>query len=414
MGLFNTLAILMVLTTTFSFINYRFLKLPATIGVMSISLVMSLSLVGLGNIFPETVEQTCKTVASWDFKEILMTFMLSFLIFAGAFNMNTKTLMREKITVLVFAVFATLISTFLVGYLTYFTLPLLGINIPLVHALLFGALISPTDPIAVLAILRKAKVNPNLEMDIAGESLLNDGVAVVVFTTILQIAEKGVEAVGFVEIAELFGREAIGGMLLGLLVGHLGYLLLKSTSSSKLDLMITLSVVMGGYAFASAIEASGPLAIVAAGLYMGARRTRASSEEERAHVDIFWEMTDEIMNAILFILMGLEILVISFTENYILAGMIAIFIILLSRLISVGISIPFTKIRHQGSISKVVAVLTWGGLRGGISVALALSLTPEMSRDLILAMTYIVVIFSILIQGLTIGALVKKLKLSQN
>lgn len=412
MELFTIIAILMVCTALFNFLNYKFLKMPSTIGVMLIALTLSLVLLIIERVIPGVILNACHMVRAIDFKTALMQVMLSFLIFAGAFNMNTQTLMQERLTVLVFAVVSTLISTFIIGIATYYIFQAIGIPIAFINALLFGALISPTDPIAVMAILRQANVSPSLEMDIAGESLLNDGVAVVIFTTIFEMAGQGTEQVGVSDVVLLFVREALGGATLGLLIGYIGYLFLKHVHDAKLDLMITLAVVMGGYSLAASLEVSGPLAVVAAGLYMGAQRKRVSSEEEREQVDIFREMVDEILNAVLFILIGLEVLLIPFDTIFLKAGLIAIMLVLGARFLSVILSIPLTKLRHEKSVFNTILVLTWGGLRGGISVALALSLTENMQRDFIVAITYTVVIFSIMVQGLSIGKLVKKLGLS--
>ncbi len=412
-NLFNAFTVLIVITTLFSIINKKFIKLPSTIGVLLIALVISLAMIALSAIYPATIAPVCEAVEALDFPELLMGVMLSFLIFAGAFHTNTRMLTREGWPVLIFATLGVLISTFVVGALTYLLLPVIGIHINFIHCLLFGALISPTDPIAVLAILKASQVPKNLETDIAGESLLNDGVAVVVFITILNIAEKGVDQVALTDVAVLFVREAIGGGCWGFVLGWIGFQLMKATQDDKIDVLITLAVVMGGYLSSEMMHISGPLAMVMAGLVMSAKTERNTLDKEDVeHVNIFWENVDEVLNAVLFLLIGAEIINV-FREvktNYILAGLIGIVIVLVARTISVALPLPLTSLRKHAP-SKSMAILIWGGLRGGISVALALSLNNAMSKDLIVTMTYIIVVFSIVVQGLTISTLVKRLKL---
>ncbi len=413
MDLFHSFTILIVLTAFFSYFNYRFLKLPATIGIMLIAMLASLSVVIIGVLVPSFFESAREAVAEVDFSNILLEVMLSFLLFAGAFHTDTQTLFKEKGIVLVYATLGVLISTFLVGGMIYGVCNLLGLPISFIHCLLFGALISPTDPIAVLAILKEAKVPKKIEIDIAGESLLNDGVAVVVFLSIFEIAEMGLANVGATEIFNLFLEEAVGGVVFGVIIGYIGYWFLKTIDEDVVDVMITLALVMGGYSLASILHVSGPLAVVIAGLMIGALRENSQFVVARPQVDHFWEMIDEILNAVLFLLIGLVLLTITWVPSYILAGLVAVPIVLLARLLSVLIPLPLTKLRCGETWKSTVTLLTWGGLRGGISVALALTLTPEMPRDLIVTMTYVVVVFSITVQGLSIGNLVKRLPISQ-
>lgn len=409
MDLFHSFSILMVLTAFFSHINYKFLKLPATIGVMLIALLVSLSLVCIGAFVPSLFEGARQAVEGLDFSNILLEIMLSFMLFAGAFHSDTKAMIAEKGIVLVYATLGVIISTFVVGTGMYYVLIALGMPTAYIHCLLFGALISPTDPIAVLAILREANVPKSIEIDIAGESLLNDGVAVVVFLSIFEISEMGLAKVGPQEILTLFAEEALGGAAFGLVLGLVGYWFLKTVEENVVDVMVTLSVVMGGYSLAEVLHVSGPLAIVVAGLTISGFRETSKEEVARPIVDHFWEMIDEILNAVLFLLIGLVLLTVSFDNRFLLAGCLAIFVVLAARLISVLIPLPLTKLRCGKSIKDTVILLTWGGLRGGISIALSLTLSPEMPQALIVTMTYVVVVFSIVAQGLTIGSLVKKL-----
>ncbi len=335
--------------------------------------------------------------------------MLSFLLFAGALHININDLARHKWVILTLASGGVLLSTVIVGTLTWWLLAAFGLQLSFVYCLLFGALISPTDPVAVLGILKTAGVPKSLETKIAGESLFNDGVAVVVFIVLFRIATGGAE-VSPGGIAGLFLLEALGGLLFGLAIGFAAYAMLKSVDSYQVEILITLALVMGGYALAHAMHVSGPIAIVVAGLLIGNHgRLLAMSKTTRQHLDTFWELLDEILNAVLFVLIGLEILLLVFTRQYFLAGLLAIPIVLLARLLSVGL--PIALMRQVRSFSPhVIKILTWGGLRGGISVALALSLPPGPERNLIVAITYIVVVFSIAVQGLTVGKLVASSK----
>lgn len=414
MELFHAFTALIVLSAIFGYINERFLKLPISIGLMIIALVMSIGMVFIGTFSPNFLQTSVNLVRQIDFHDVLMDVMLSFLLFAGALHVDVKTLSQERWPIMIFASIGVLMSTFIVGTLTYYLLIFLGLPIPYILALLFGALISPTDPIAVLAILKKTHLPKKLEVKIAGESLFNDGIAVVIFLTILAIAKKGIDKVSFGEIAFLFLEETGGGLLLGFLLGLVGYYLLKSIDAYVVEVIITLAMVVGGYALANYFHFSGPLAVVIAGLMMSDKgRTEAMSDTTREYLDKFWEMLDEILNSVLFVLMGLEILAISFKLSYIWAGLISFLVVLLSRLISVGIPISLMRLTRD-FIPNTLGILTWGGLRGGISVALALSLPSAMSRDLIVAITYIVVILSILLQGLTIGLLVKRVNKSSS
>jgi len=412
MKFYQIFTILIVLSAAFGYINHRYLKLPTTIGLMLIALITSLGIVAVGWIVPSVSENVIEMVERLDFSKVLMEIMLSFLLFAGALHVDVQTLSKERIPILIFATIGVVTSTFLVGTAMYFILQFLGIGINYIYCLLFGSLISPTDPIAVLSILKSANVPKQLEVKISGESLFNDGVAVVVFLSIFEMAEKGWENVGALDITFLFLTEAVGGAIFGFVLGYIGYRLLKSIDSYAIEVIITLALVMGGYSFASYIHISGPLAVVVAGLMMSDRgRIEAMSDVTREYTDKFWEMIDEVLNAILFVMIGLEILIISFDNVYLIAGGLAILVVLVARFIAVGLPISLMKLKRN-FIPNTVGILTWGGLRGGISVALALSLTNEMPRELILSITYIVVIFSIVVQGLTIGTLVKKLNIS--
>lgn len=413
MQLYEIFSALIVLTAVFSFINFKYFKFQSSIGLMMFALLLSIVTVILGRFFPSLFENAQHIIASLNFSDFLLQYLLGFLLFAGSYNVDTKTLFKERRQVLLFAALGVLISTFIVGTLMYFVCTGLGISVAYIYCLLFGALISPTDPVAVLAILKKASVPKSLEMDIAGESLLNDGIAVVVFLSIYEIANLGAAHVGAKEIVGILMQEAVGGIVFGLVLGFIGTRVLLAANDDKLDVLITLALVMGGYTLATIIHVSAPLSIVVAGLSMSAQLGTTSwfSSVIKQHVDIFWETIDDILNAVLFMMIGLVALAITFEQDYVMAGLIAIGVVLVARFISVIIPIPLTNLRSGGKLSAKIAILTWGGLRGGISVALALSLEAGMHKDLIVTMTYIVVVFSILIQGLSVESLVKRTKL---
>ncbi|MFN3427998.1 MAG: cation:proton antiporter [Candidatus Thermochlorobacter sp.] len=407
MTFFYIFSILIVLAAIFGYFNYRYLKLPNTIGLMIIALAMSLTLIVAGLFNSDIIDSATQLIASVDFPKAVLDVMLSFLLFAGALHADVKTLSAERVPIFVFASIGVLISTFFVGTALWLLLPLLGLGIDYIYCLIFGALISPTDPIAVLAILKTAKVPKALETKIAGESLFNDGVGVVIFLSLFEIARRGSDAFGLSDVALLFLVEVGGGLLWGALIGYGAYYLLRQVDSHLLEVTITLATVMGGYSLATALHLSGPLAVVIAGLLIGSKgRESAMSETTETYVDIFWEVLDEVLNAVLFILIGLEALVVSLTPSYALVGALAILITLLARLIAVGLPITLMRLRRE-FVPRTIRVMTWGGLRGGISVALALSLPVELQRELILSITYIVVVFSIIVQGLTVKWLVK-------
>jgi monovalent cation:H+ antiporter, CPA1 family len=408
MSVFQIVAILISLTALFSYLNYRFIKLPATIGVMLIALLASLALIAAGVFEPrirETAEDLLKQI---DFDQALMQGMLSFLLFAGALHIDLTDLREQKGVIATLAIVGVVISLFVFGTVIYYVLGWLGLGLDYHWCLLFGALISPTDPVAVIGILKQAKVPQALEIQIAGESLFNDGIGVVAFIILSEIAVAGEHAsVG--HIGMVFLEEAVGGALFGFVIGWIAYRLLKSVDNYRVEVMLTLALVMGGYALASAIHVSGPITVVVAGLFIGNHGRRfAMSEITRKNLDAFWELIDEILNALLFVMIGLEILVLAFSRDLFVAGLLAIPAILFARWVSVAA--PVTLLRSWRTFTPgAVTIMTWGGLRGGISVALALSLPASRERDIVLALTYVIVIFSILAQGLTLERVVRRL-----
>jgi CPA1 family monovalent cation:H+ antiporter len=406
MDLLNAAALLISLAAVFSYLNHRFIRLPTTIGLMVIALVVSLLLLLAGKLgLAELEAQAEVLLRGIDFHEALMEGMLSFLLFAGALHVNLEDLAKQKWIISTLATVGVVSSTFLVGTLAWLVFNSLGLDVAYIYCLVFGALISPTDPIAVLGILKTSGAPKTLQTKITGESLFNDGVGVVVFLVLVSLA-VGREEMGAGDIAWLFAEEAIGGILFGLVIGAIAYQMLKSVDNYQVEVLITLALVMGGYALASAVHVSGPIAVVVAGLLIGNHgRLLAMSDHTREHLDTFWELVDEVLNAVLFVLIGLEVLVLQFEVEYLLAALVMIPGVLLARFISVGI--PVTLMRRFRSFTPgVIQVLTWGGLRGGISVALALSLPLGSEREVILATTYAVVVFSVVVQGLTISKVV--------
>jgi CPA1 family monovalent cation:H+ antiporter len=367
---------------------------------------MSLALIILGCLGLGIEQHWMRLIKSIDFNKTLMVGMLSFLLFAGALHVDINELLKQKWRIGIFSTIGVIISTILIGVSTYFILGWIGLNLKLIHCLLFGALISPTDPIAVLSILKKAGAPKSIEVQISGESLFNDGIGVVLFIVLMAMA-VGKPQITFSNALLLFTEETLGGVILGLLLGWIAYGILKSIDNYQVEILVTLSVVAGGYAFASAINLSGPLAIVVAGMLIGNRgRKFAMSEKTRQNLDMFWELVDDILNSILFILIGLELLIIPLSVPYLVAAVVSIPVVILSRFVSIGLPLRLLTLKGQYDF-RTLKIMTWGGLRGGIAVALALSLPSGFQKDIIITMTYVVVVFSILVQGLTFKYLIK-------
>lgn len=412
MGILDLITLLIFLAAVFTLINISVLKLPSTIGLMAIALLMSISILGLGYIFPTIITAASSIVESFDFEVALLSVMLNFLLFAGALFTNLKALIRERLPILILAIFSTVLSTFIVGFLMFYVFGFMGFQIDMIYCLLFGALISPTDPIAVLALTKKFGLSEKLEIKIAGESLFNDGIGVVVFLTLLGIARKGMDNFDLGEVFLLFGQEVIGGLLLGALFGYMGYKLLEHIDNDhvELEVLVTISLVLVGGRVSELLHVSAPLAMVIMGLIIGNQGKQEAGEGATGeYVFKFWHLLEEALNAILFILIGLEMLVIvqDFEWGYLLVGAIAIVVVLFAR--SAGVAIPITLLSKVHEFEKkTIPILIWGGLRGGISVALSLSLPDGMpGKGIIVTATYCVVVFSILVQGMTIERLLK-------
>jgi len=406
MSLLSITSILITVSALFAWLNYHTLKLPTTIGIMVISLLFSLLLVILGAMgFEQGVNMAEGLVAQIDFNKALLNGMLGFLLFAGAMHVSLADLAEAKWIIGLLASVGLFISTALVGVGTYFVLKIAGIELSFAYCLLFGALISPTDPVAVMGILKTAGVSKKLETKITGESLFNDGVAIVIFLALFGIAVNG-DPVDMGHIGVLFVQEAIGGALFGFACGWVVLQMLKRVDNYQVEVLLTLALVAGGSTAAAGLHLSAPIAVVVAGLMIGNHgRSSAMSEVTVQHLDTFWELVDEILNAVLFLIIGLEVMILSSDSKVWFIGVVLAVLVLVSRLIAV--SVPVNAMRlHRNFHPHVIKILTWGGLRGGISVALALAIPAGPERDIVVTITYVIVVLSILLQGLTIHKLV--------
>lgn len=411
MELYYTFSVLIVLASFFAYLNLRFLKLPGTIGIMIIAMLVSVAIRLVGDqYFPETTQEFFQLIREFDFTEILMGAMLNFLLFAGALHINISDLREHKWPILTYASVSVVLSAFIIAGLFYTVAPMLGLEIPFIYCLLFGTLISPTDPIVVLGILKEAKVPKMIETKITGESLFNDGVAVVMFAVVLKMATDTSFDATFGSVSKLFLLEAGGGILLGALLGFTASNVMKKIDDYKVSVLITLSIVMGGFLIAKQLHFSSPLAMVIAGLIIGNYgKSVAMSETTRDYLSKFWELIDEILNAILFLFIGFELLMLPDLQEQLLLGVAAIFICLLAR--TLAIFIPASTILRRNTYSKgSLTTMVWGGIRGGVSIALVMSIPNSVGdiKDILLEVTYIVVLFSIVVQGLTVGKVAKK------
>ncbi|WP_426275217.1 cation:proton antiporter [Chryseobacterium sp. S-02] len=404
MELYYSFSALIVLASIFAYLNYRFLKLPSTIGIMVIAIVVSIILVFFGeNFLPRTFGHLNNLMNSIDFTEVLMGAMLNFLLFAGGIHININDLKEQLRPVVIFSTAGVVISTFIVGFGMFYLLPLVGLQMPFIYCLVFGALISPTDPVAVLSVLKQANVSKSLETKVAGESLFNDGMAVVVFTVVLQLAVGKEVDLGIENIGLLLMKEAGGGLLLGVLLGWITSRLMREVDDYIISVLVTLSVVMGGYLIARQMHISGPLTMVAAGLFMGNFNVKFKMKSiTQDYLIKFWELIDEILNAVLFLFIGFELLMIKDLKHFMIPGLLAIVVVLIARFISIWGPTKFMSLRTRFS-PQTVKVLVWGGIRGGVSIALAMSIPKSEYSEIILSITYCVVVFSIIVQGLTIA-----------
>ncbi|WP_020568255.1 cation:proton antiporter [Neolewinella persica] len=411
--MFESFSFIFLVAALLTYVNYRWLKLPSTIGLMGLALVVSSIVVGSKPLFPDFYKFVCEIIITADFKTLLLDVMLSLLLFAGSIHINISKLKKERWSILLFASLGVLISTVIVGGLFFWVAGMMGVEIPFIHCLLFGALISPTDPVAVISILKKANVGESLEMKVEGESLFNDGVGVVVFTGILLLANGGNEESATMiasEIGHVFLVEAIGGPFFGLVLGWFALQLMKSVEeNSHLVVLLSIAAVLGGHAIALKIGTSGPLSMVVAGLFIGNGLNQSTSNKECQNLmNGIWSVLDESLNAVLFVLIGLSLHLINLDGQLIGLGLLSILIVLVARTISVILPASLLK-QNQQEFWPTTGVLVWGGLRGGISLALAMSLSNDLHGEEIFVVTFVVVVFSILVQGLSLGTVVKRL-----
>lgn len=407
MHIHEIIAIVLTITAAASYINYRFIKLPQSIGVTLLTIVLAIAIIIMGQFGIGVGYWARSVLEQINISEALLNGMLSFLLFAGALHINVVELAKFRWIVGALATIGVILSTIIVGILTYYAAKLIGVELPLIYALIFGALISPTDPIAVLAILKIIAAPKNIEMKIVGESLFNDGVAIVLFVVLLEIALGLRQTATSGQIMLDFTQQAGGGIILGAFLGWATAKLMRKAAKFEVACLLTLALVTGGFVFADTVmDVSGPISMVIAGLMIGnMMRAGHLPESSIYRLDGFWELMDEVLNTILFVLIGLEVIDLIFTLDGFELAILTVPIVLLSRYISVAIPVMFNN-KFKSFNHKVIAIMTWGGMRGGVSIALVLQLPPGGYRDLLLGLTYAVVIFSIVVQGLTIKPLV--------
>ncbi len=410
MQIFILFSVLITLVAIFSYINTKFFKLPSAIMLMITGTIFSTLLIIFGRFSPDFTNYVKSMVSSIDFSEFLLGILLSFLLFAGSLHVNFQEMKKLWLSISSFATLGVAISTFLIGSALFSTLSLFNIDISFITCLLFGALISPTDPVAVMGILSKAGLSKSIETQITGESLFNDGIGVVIFLSILDVALKGVDNFQALSVFTLFMQEAVGGIVTGLLIGYIGYKMIKSIDNFQTEILISLAMVMGGYSLCHYIHVSGPLAMVVAGIIIGNKaKETAMSDISKDYLEKFWEVTDEVLNALLFLIIGLQLVIIEFKMNYLIIGLIISIILIIVRYFSLWSSTHLFFFKNKLE-DKTLEIMTWGGVRGGISIALALSIPKDLNRDLIVSITFVIVFISIVLQGFTIEKLVKSYK----
>ncbi|MGV3529334.1 MAG: cation:proton antiporter [Flavisolibacter sp.] len=406
MHAYHLLTIIILVTTFFTYVNQKFLHWPVTIAVTLFSFIISLLLILFRNYLPDLNMLLMENIMSVDFQKIVMQILLGFLLFSAAFKLNGKKLKQDMGPIIAMALFSTLLSTFIVGGLMFYTFRFLHQEISFLNCLLFGALISPTDPVAVLGVLRKLNIPERFGLKMTGESLINDGIAIVVFTLLLRECENPGSTTIFPDGILLFLREAAGGFGFGLLIGWLALLLLRSTRNYKVEILITLSVVMGGYQLAQLLGVSSPIAMVMAGLVCSAEGKKDAYHISDDDVITFWDLAEDLINVVLFLLIGVEVFIIPLSGNILVVGVIAIVWVLVSRFLSL---VPVYAVFRKNFEPYSLKLLTWGALRGAVSIALVLSLPRQLYRTEFLTITYIIAVFSIIVQGLTIRPLAKRL-----
>jgi monovalent cation:H+ antiporter, CPA1 family len=407
MSQFELVAILLILTATFSWINFRLALLPHTIGLLVMGLGASLVVIGVAAAAPELVkyDKLAQLVRQFDFQGTLLHGMLAFLLFAGALHVDVSALRSRAVTISTMATLGVVVSTAIIGGVVWAAAGLLGVSISLPWALVFGALISPTDPVAVLATLKEVKVAQDLQIVMTGETLFNDGIGVVLFAVLVDAAQG--EGFDPLLVGQMFMIEALGGAILGAVTGYIAYRAMRAIDDYPIEVLISLALAVGTYAIASRLQVSGPLAVVAAGLLVGSRGPRdALSDQTQRYLFGFWTLIDEMLNSVLFLLIGLEVLVLRFEPAFGGLMALAVPLVLVARLAAVSGPVLLLGLFRKFA-RGTIPVLTWGGLRGGISVALALSLPEVEEKSALLAATYAVVLFTLIVQGLSLRAVIK-------
>lgn len=404
--MFVIIALLVIVSAFYSYINARYVKLPGTIGIVSIAVVASIITVFIDSVDPHTARYLTLLAKNIDFSSTVLNIMLGFLLFSSSFTLNTRRLKKEMRPVFLLSTFGVIISTLIFGWLFYGITRLFGIHIPVVYCLVFGALISPTDPVAVGAIIKNSRLPVNLETIISGESLFNDGIGLVLFITLLEFARSGDTNLDWVKAALLFIKEVFGGIFLGVLLGYIAFRLMKSITDFQTIVLVSVALVMSISVIAAYLHFSIPLAVVTAGLFAGNRSINIdNTEHSHQALEKFWQLIDEMLNTILFVMIGLQMINLPYLENYWLIGGIGIVVILIARWISIMMPLMFFR-KIASNTVRNVNILTWAGLRGGISIALALSLPYSSYRYVILAGAYFIVIFSVIVQGLTLNKVI--------
>lgn len=408
MEIFNAITFIVTVAALLGFINKKWIKLPTTIGMMVLSLLIGLALKIFNAFYPLSLKPVISQLSEFNFSTIVLDVILCFLLFAGALQVKWSDLRQARFNVMTYASIGVVISSLLIGYLSWLLLNSLGYPVNFIVCVLFGSLISPTDPVAVISILSKFKLPRKLKLEIIGESLFNDGIAVVVFAISYSLMRHGATEDSYLKFAQFFSQEVFGGLIIGVVLGYIGFFLVRSIDHYQTEIMISLSIVMGGYSVASSIHASGPLAMVVAGLMMGNKVKNEMSDRTAEYVEKFWDLIDRICNTILFLLIGLQIFFIEFKKEYILLSGVFIVLVLICRFLSL-MPVYMLLNRKQSNKWLGLSIITWGGLRGGISIALVLSLSRKMPySEMFLVITYCIVVFSIVVQGLTMPLLLRR------
>ncbi|MEO3406912.1 sodium:proton antiporter [Mucilaginibacter sp. CAU 1740] len=406
MDLFVVIALLVIVSAVFSYLNARFIKLPGTIGIVLLATIASIVILVLDKVDSSIADYLGTLAKNINFSKAVLNILLGFLLFSSSFNLDGRKLKREMRPVFVLSTLGVIISTAAFGALFYYVAPILHIRMPLIYCLLFGALISPTDPVAVSAIIKNSKLPAHLETIISGESLFNDSIGLILFVIILEVARVGEEKIELAKVTMLIIKEIIGGIVAGAALGYLAHRLMHSVKDFQTIVLISLALVMGLSVLAVLLNFSIPLSVVTAGLFAGGQSINQDNKEKSHEaLEKFWKLVDEILNTILFVMIGLQLVNLPFVNNYWVTGSLSIALILLARWLSIMLPLTFLRRTLKVNYSNI-NIMTWAGLRGAISIALALSLPNTPYRHLILSGSYFIVIFSVIVQGLTLNAMI--------